>query len=91
MDVDEADIDSEVHEPLVYRFCLVVFGLNASPFLLNATLSHHILKYLQSDPKFVPKVFESFYVEDLMEIAQSRRHLNCMIIVRLEWQVGDLD
>ena len=60
------DIDSKVHETVVYRFCRVVFGLNASPFLLNATLRHHILKYLQSDPKFVQRVLESFYVDDLV-------------------------
>ena len=60
------DIDSEVHETVVYQFCRVVFGLNASPFLLNATLRHHILKYLQSDPQFVQKVLESFYVDDLV-------------------------
>ena len=60
------DIDSEVHETVVYRFWRVVFGLNASPLLLNATLRHHILKYLQSDPKFVQRVVESFYVDDLV-------------------------
>ena len=77
VEVDEADrgslrflwvknIGSEVHETVVYRFFRVVLSLNASPFLLNATLRHHILKYLQTDPKFVQRVLESFYVDDLV-------------------------
>jgi hypothetical protein len=40
--------------------------LNASPFLLNATLRHHVSKYLETDPEFVKKVLESFYVDDLV-------------------------
>ena len=38
--VDDArDSNSNV---VVYRFCRVVFGLNASPFLLNGTIRHHL-------------------------------------------------
>ena len=60
------DIESDKWETVVYRFCRVVFGLNASPFLLNATLRHHVSKYLETDPEFVKKVLESFYVDDLV-------------------------
>ena len=43
-------------------FCRVVFGLKSSPFLLNATLRHHISKYNDLHPEFVLTVLESFYV-----------------------------
>ena len=48
-----------------YRFCRVVFGVNASPFLLNATLKHHISQY-RADPEFVENLWNSFYVDDLV-------------------------
>ena len=35
----------------VYRFCSVVFGLNASPFLLNGTIRHHLATFAQRDPE----------------------------------------
>ena len=57
------DPNSEV---LVYRFCRVVFGLNASPVLLNDTIRHHLSKYNQEDPEFVQVMTESFYVDDLV-------------------------
>ena len=77
IEVDESDRDNlrflwceDVHKPdskiIVYRFCRVVFGLNASPFLLNATLRYHISKYKEEDPEFVRKMLESFYVDDLV-------------------------
>ena len=45
----------------IYRFCRVVFGLNASTFLLNGTIRHHLSKYAAIDPKLV----NGFYVDDL--------------------------
>ena len=57
------DVNSEV---VVYRFSRVVFGLNASPFLLNGTMRHHFNKYLSVDPQFVEKMISSFYVDDLV-------------------------
>ena len=49
------DIAGDNLEVEVYRFCRVVFGLNASPFLLNATLRHHIETFVERDPIFVQK------------------------------------
>lgn len=77
IEVDKRDRDclrflwcEDVHKPdskiVVYRFCRVVFGLNASPFLLNATLRHHISNYKDVDPEFVRKMIESFYVDNLV-------------------------
>ena len=40
----------------VYRFCRVVFRINVSPFLLNATIRHHLKKYEECDPEFVQKL-----------------------------------
>jgi hypothetical protein len=50
---------------VVYRFCRVVFGVNSSPFLLSATLRHHISKYAVYDKDFADKLLRSFYVDDL--------------------------
>ena len=51
---------------VVYRFCRVVFGLNASPFLLNGTIRHHLATYAEVDPEFVKRMIEGFYVDDLV-------------------------
>ena len=35
---------------IVLRFACVAFGLSSSPFLLHATLKHHIMMYESEDP-----------------------------------------
>ena len=57
---------ADLSQVVVYRFCRVVFGLNASPFLLNATLRHHIKKYEDCEPSFVSRLLDSFYVDDFV-------------------------
>ncbi|XP_065180252.1 uncharacterized protein LOC135810689 [Sycon ciliatum] len=56
---------SESPQVLTYRFTRVVFGLTCSPFLLNATLRHHINLYAD-DPDFVASFLENTYVDDLI-------------------------
>ena len=51
---------------VVLRFTCVVFGLSSSPFLLNATVKHHVHKYGTEDPEFVLKFLQSLYVVTVM-------------------------
>lgn len=47
-----------------YRFTRVTFGMNSSPFLLNATLQHHILQHYEHDQNFAERLLAGFYVDD---------------------------
>ena len=40
------------------------YHLQVLSCLLNATLGHHIKKYEDCDPTFVPRLLDSFYVDD---------------------------
>jgi len=59
------DVYSKEPNLIVYRFTRVVFGVTSSPFLLNATLIHHLERYRDKDPKFVETVLQSLYVDDV--------------------------
>ena len=60
------DVTAEEPEITTLRFTRVVFGISSSPFLLNATIQHHIKKYLASQPVLVKKIQESIYVDDVV-------------------------
>ena len=46
-------------EVVTLRFRRVVFGVTASPFLLNATIRHHIDQYHSSDPQLADQFLRS--------------------------------
>ncbi len=52
-------------ELVVLRFARVVFGVSSSPFLLNATLKHHLDRYVHSSPGLVERISRSIYVDDV--------------------------
>ncbi|XP_065891666.1 uncharacterized protein [Dysidea avara] len=47
------------------RFTRVVFGVSASPFLLNATISYHLENYHDDHPDLVNTLKQSIYVDDV--------------------------
>ena len=59
------DINSESPQVIIKCFNTDVFGLTSSPFLLNGTLRHHVMKYESVDPEFVQSMLSSLYVDDL--------------------------
>jgi len=59
--VDDIQKDSPTVRKL--RFTRVVFGVSASPFLLNATINHHLQKYCSEYPDLVNMLIKSIYVD----------------------------
>ncbi|GFU53663.1 integrase catalytic domain-containing protein [Trichonephila clavipes] len=70
----------------VYRFNRVNFDVSSSPFLLAATIRHHIEKYKHEFPDTVELLDRNFYVDDLISggnkfeeaLQTSRRAKNIM-------------
>ena len=60
------DPNSDQFAPIPFRFTRVVFGVTSSPFLLNATINHHVETFRKTDQTFVDKFPSSIYVDDLV-------------------------
>ena len=59
------DVFAEHTDIIQLRFARVVFGVTSSPFLLNATIRHHLNKYKDNQPDLVEKLFKAAYVNDI--------------------------
>ena len=49
-----------------YRFTRVIFGCNASPYILGATLQRHFMKYEHEFPEDVKSLLDNTYVDDIL-------------------------
>ena len=65
------DVNADPPSIIVLRFTRVVFGVSCSPFLLNATIEHHLNLHKDSNPQLVKKLAESFYVDDVVTGAEN--------------------
>ena len=55
----------------VYRFTHIVFGVSASPFLLNATIRLHLERHLDTNKTVVDRLLHSTYVDDIISGANT--------------------
>ena len=65
------DIMKEPPEIRTLRFARVVFELSSSPFLLNATIKHHLEQFASSHNSLVQSLLRSTYVDDIVTGASS--------------------
>ena len=57
------DINDENSKLIVLKFLHLTFGLTGGPFILSATLRHHMNQYI-SERKFIEKFLQGTYVDD---------------------------
>ena len=64
------DVDKESPEIKLLRFTRVVFGVNASPFILNVTIRHHVNTCMLNDNAFALELLKSLYVDEFVSGAK---------------------
>ena len=70
-----SDITREDSPLQTFRFTRVLFGLSSSPFLLNATIRHHLQRHISSHPDIVSRLLESIYVDDVVTGADTEEEV----------------
>jgi hypothetical protein len=67
----------------IYRFRRVSFGLNCSPFLLNATIREHLQQY--PDYPLATQIIENIYVDNVAFGCDSEEEVlkNCMQAIEI--------
>ena len=60
------DINATEFETIVYRFTRVLFGVNASLWLLLIVIRRHLEQYREADPELIAYVLRSLYVDDVI-------------------------
>ena len=58
------DIHKAEPEIISKRLTSVVFGINCGPFLLGATILHHMRQYNDVDPEVINQFLEDLYMDD---------------------------
>ena len=67
------NIESAEPKLEIYRFTRVMFGAICSPYLLNATIRHHLERYRDENEEFVDNVIKSLYCDDFVSSFDSEK------------------
>ncbi len=78
------DACTDQQDLIELRFTRVVFGVSSSPFLLNATIRHHLEKYEADYPELVGRLRRSLYVDDLASGAEDEEQAYQMFVTSKE-------
>ena len=59
---------------ICYRYTTLIFGFNASPFILNFIIKHHAIKFPQDD--CTEMLLHNFYADNLIKTSNSISELS---------------
>lgn len=65
------DVESPDPQIIVFRYTKAIFGAVCSPYLLSATIRHHLRQYEETEPEFVENVKKSLYCDDYVSTFDS--------------------
>ena len=65
------DVNKPDSKIQILRFSRVMLGVSSSPFLLNATIDHHLKQFSSTKPELVELLLRSIYVDDIVAGAAS--------------------
>lgn len=63
--------DLNTDDVMVFRHKMVMFGINASPFLLAAVIKYHLSQVPSTDKSFAEKLEKSLYVDNCVTSVNS--------------------
>ena len=76
------DVNKESLEIKLLRFTRVVFGVNASPFILNATIRPHLNTCMLNDDALATELLKSLYVDDFVSGAKDVKNVTLSLCLK---------
>ena len=82
------DINKPNPEIVAKRFTSVLFGMSCSPFLLLATIIHHMTKFKDINPLLIERFLRDLYVDDSITGGENKECFELYLLIKTLMKEG---